>query len=134
MASAEQMQAQINELVQQQSNLMEAFRRADQGYESQTQRLRQTEDRLQAQETVIQQMAAQTTAVHTPQTTRVNTLIDPRHVPKPPIYSGKKEEWEKFRHILWLGFQQFVQVFRICLTGLVGFVTGALHVSCSVLP
>ena len=67
-----------------------ALRRAEQAYEGQS-------SRLQAAETSLAEARAKLKAQEDKQEGR--SLIHPSNVPKPPISTGRKEDWEKFKHV-----------------------------------
>lgn len=122
MATMEQLQAQLAQMQEQQNRLLEGLRRSRAGFESQATRLTETENRLQqtteelnrtktelttrtealamhqTQRDAAQQ--AQTAAQSSAQSsTDLSRLIHPSNVPKPHVYDGKKEGWEKFKHV-----------------------------------
>ena len=66
--------------------------------ESQAAKLLGTESRLASAEAELIQQRRQTTAAAASKSDELK-LIHPSNVPKPPIYSGKKEEWERFKHV-----------------------------------
>ena len=116
MATNEQMQAQIAQLQEQQNRLLEGLRRANVGYESQAARLNETETRLQQTTDELNrtrtELTARTETLATAQqqaqtqvqaqaqsSTEFTRLIHPSNVPKPHVYDGKREGWEKFKHV-----------------------------------
>ena len=91
MASPQEVQAmqqQLQALQEQTTALNEGLRRASQAHEMTQRRLTETETQLAAAR-----------AAQTAQANQERSLIHPSNVPKPPTYNGKKEEWEKFKHI-----------------------------------
>ena len=124
MATIEQLQAQLAQMQEQQNRLLEGMRRANAGYESQAARINELETRNQQttdelnrtrtelttrtealanmQQTQAQQTQAQAqTQVQTQSqsSTDLTRLIHPSNVPKPHVYDGKREGWEKFKHV-----------------------------------
>ncbi|CAE7335487.1 unnamed protein product, partial [Symbiodinium pilosum] len=93
-ATLEGLAAQIQELTQ-------GLQRANIAYEQQQKRAAEAEARLAAAENVIQgQQAAAAAAATTASTEKKEKdLIHPSHVPKQHTFNGKKEEWEKFKHV-----------------------------------
>ena len=80
--------ASLTALQEQTNALNEGLRRASQAHEITQSRLTETETQLAAAR-----------AAQTAQGSQERSLIHPSNVPKPPTYNGKKEEWEKFKHI-----------------------------------
>ena len=120
MATVEQLQAQLAQMQAQQNQLVEGLQRANQSFESQARRLNETETRLQEQtdkltrtETELAQrtqaLAQQTTQLAQAQQAQASStqpagvemtkLIHPSNVPKPQVWDGKREGWEKFKHV-----------------------------------
>ena len=66
--------------------------------ESQAAKLLGTESRLASAEAELIQQRRQTTAAAASKSDELK-LIHPSNVPKPPIYSGEKEECERFKHV-----------------------------------
>lgn len=97
MATLEGLAARVQELT-------EGLQRANVAYEQQQKRAAEAEARLLAAEAVIQSQqqaaaaAAATTATSSTER-REKELIHPSHVPKPHTFNGKKDEWEKFKHV-----------------------------------
>ena len=89
-AALQQMQQTIDEQRQRIDSFAAALRRAEQAYEGQS-------SRLQATETSLAEAQAKLKAQEDKQEGR--SLIHPSNVPKPPIYNGRKEDWEKFKHV-----------------------------------
>ena len=81
-------QQQLQAIQEQTNALNEGLRRASQAHEITQSRLTETETQLAAAR-----------AAQTAQGSQERSLIHPSNVPKPPTYNGKKEEWEKFKHI-----------------------------------
>ena len=96
------------------------MQRANQSFESQARRSNETETRLQEQtdkltrtETELAQrtqaLAQQTTQLAQAQQAQASStqpagvemtkLIHPSNVPKPQVWDGKREGWEKFKHV-----------------------------------
>ena len=96
MATLEGLAARVQELT-------EGLQRANVAYEQQQKRAAEAEARLLAAEAVIQSQQAAAAAAATTATgateRREKDLIHPSHVPKPHTFNGKKEEWEKFKHV-----------------------------------
>ena len=120
MAAVEQLQAQIAQMQMQQIQMLEGLQRANQSVESQAKRLNETETRLQEQteklnrtETELAQrtqaLAQQATQLAQAQQAQASStqqagvemtkLIHPSNVPKPQVWDGKREGWEKFKHV-----------------------------------
>ena len=93
-ATLEGLAAQVQELTQ-------GLQRANIAYEQQQKRAAEAEARLAAAENVIQgqQAAAAAAATTASAEKKEKDLIHPCHVPKPHTFNGKKEEWEKFKHV-----------------------------------
>ena len=91
-ATLEGLAAQIQELTQ-------GLQRANIAYEQK--RAAEAEARLAAAENVIQgqQAAAAAAATTASSEKKEKGLNHPSHVPKPHVFNGKKEEWEKFKHV-----------------------------------
>ena len=89
-AALQQMQQTIDEQRQRIDTFAAALRRAEQAYEGQS-------SRLQATETSLAEARAKLKAQEDKQEGR--SLIHPSNVPKPPIYNGRKEDSEKFKHV-----------------------------------
>ena len=96
MATLEGLAARVQELT-------EGLQRANVAYEQQQKRAAEAEARLLAAEAVIQSQQAAAAAAATTATSsterREKELIHPSHVPKPHTFNGKKDEWEKFKHV-----------------------------------
>lgn len=82
------MQQQLQSLQEQTAVLNEGLRRAGQAHNETLRRLGEAEAAL-----------AEARAPHNSPFREERSLTHPSNVPKPPIYNGKKEEWEKFKHI-----------------------------------
>ena len=107
MASAEEVAALRAQLLE----LNEGLKRANAAYQAQQERLSRTEQALaaaqltaqsagataQAAGVTAQAAGAAAQAAASPKESK--QLIHPSNVPKPHQYNGKKEEWEKFRHV-----------------------------------
>ena len=92
-----QMQARIQELTAQTTELAAGLKRAQDAFESQRERQVQSETELLATRAKLEEQAKALEGKAA--SSRENQLIHPSNVPKPPVYNGKKEEWEKFKHI-----------------------------------
>ena len=93
MSSAEEvqqaMQTQISNLAQQISALTAGLQRANTAYEAQQSKNAELESKLAAAELKLSEASKH----------KEKDLIHPSHVPKPQVYDGKKEGWEKFKHV-----------------------------------
>lgn len=83
------MQQQLQALQEQTAALTEGLRRASQAHEATQRRLSATETQLAATKAELEEKTS----------AKERSLIHPSNVPKPPIFTGKKEEWEKFKHV-----------------------------------
>ena len=92
-----QMQARIQELTAQTTELAAGLKRAQDACESQRERQVQSETELIATRAKLEEQAKALEGKAA--SSRENQFIHPSNVPKPPVYNGKKEEWEKFKHI-----------------------------------
>lgn len=116
MATLEQLQAHLARVTEQQNQLVESLRRAHQQNESQAQRTASLENQLQATQHELTQTRTYARQLGTQQAqqaqqpsrgtqgtgsggTGLDRLIHPSNVPKPHLYDGRKEGWEKFKHV-----------------------------------
>ena len=116
MATLEQLQAQLAHMTEQQNQLVESLRRAHPQNESQAQRTASLENQLQATQHELTQTRTYAQQLGTQQAqqaqqpssgtqgtgsggTGLDRLIHPSNVPKPHLYDGRKEGWEKFKHV-----------------------------------
>ena len=87
------MQARIQELSAQTAELAQGLARANAAYESQREHLTSAGQEFVNTKAQLQQQASSSSG------SKETQLIHPSNVPKPPQYNGRKEEWEKFKHI-----------------------------------
>ena len=93
--------ATLEELARRVQDLTLGMQRANAAFEEQQKKTAEAEARLDVAERALQ---AQSAAAAAGQATgsaerKEKELIHPSHVPKPHTFNGKKEEWEKFKHV-----------------------------------
>ena len=83
------LQNQVAQLSRQQDTLSQALQRAEQAYEQQSAALTATRNELSAALTT----KASSASVEDP------NLVDSRNIPKPPVFDGKRESWERWKYV-----------------------------------
>ena len=83
------LQNQVAQLSRQQDTLSQALQRAEQAYEQQSAVLTATRNELSAALTT----KASSASVEDP------NLVDSRNIPKPPVFDGKRESWERWKYV-----------------------------------
>ena len=84
------LQNQVEQLSRQQANLNQALQRAEQAYEQQGTILTATRNELN---TALSARAASSSHAEESQ------LVDARNIPKPPVFDGKRESWERWKYV-----------------------------------
>lgn len=82
------LQNQVEQLSRQQSTLNTALQRAEQAYEQQGAILTATRNELNA-----------VVASRSSSSRDETCVVDPRNIPKPPIFDGKRENWERWKYV-----------------------------------
>ena len=84
------LQNQVEQLSRQQANFNQALQRAEQAYEQQGTILTATRNELN---TALSARAASSSHAEESQ------LVDARNIPKPPVFDGKRESWERWKYV-----------------------------------
>ena len=85
----QRLQAQVEQLTKQQAGLNQALQRAEQAYEQQGAILTATRNELS---TALSAKAASSQVDE-------SQVVDSRNIPKPPVFDGKRENWERWKYV-----------------------------------